>query len=432
MNEKVRHQLAARATGHKLSTPGAAQVGRSATPSGEVGRCLRWGLPVYLLTSTVVVLGVMLGHAFFRPGDHRGFVPGDLLASFAAWDGGWYSKITAEGYAYDPRRQSRVAFFPVYPYLGGLLTRWTGWPPVVSLLLISHLCLAGSFVLLAAYTRRRFPGATERLVLTTLYAFGLWPATLFLRMAHTEAIFLLLTLLTLYGMERQWPAALLAGIVGLLTGVRPVGVALIPSLVLYSRHRSDGPARWVGGLVWLVPLASWGLVSYILFLSWQFEAPWAFVQTQTHWGLRGAVPFAEKLEALLSFEPIWSVFDPQSPAYWRHRDSGSYLLFSYAAANPVLFSITGGLILAGWSAGWVSHYEGLAALFLLLIPYASRSYEMCMAGGGRFAAVAVPLYPVLGQVLIRVPPVFRTGLFALSAWWLGIFSAMFACWYWVF
>jgi hypothetical protein len=270
------------------------------------------------------------------------------------------------------------------------------------------------------------------LVLTTLYAFGLWPATLFMRMAHTESLFLLLTLLTLYGMERQWPAALLAGIVGLLSGVRPVGVALIPPLLLYSWHRSQRPARWVGGLLWLVPLASWGLLSYILFLSWRFEAPWAFVQTQAHWGLRAAVPVTEKLEALLSFEPIWSVFDPMSPAYWRHRNSGAYLLFSYAAADPVLFSLTAGAILAGWSAGWVSPYEGLAALFLLLIPYYSRSYEMCMASGGRFAAVAVPLYPVLGQVLVRIPAVVRTGLFALSAMWLVVFSAMFACWYWVF
>ena len=52
-------------------------------------------------------------------------------------------------------------------------------------------------------------------------------------MAYTEALFLFLTILCLYGMERRWPLVVIALLIGLTTAARLVGVALIPPFILH-------------------------------------------------------------------------------------------------------------------------------------------------------------------------------------------------------
>jgi len=45
-------------------------------------------------------------------------------------------------------------------------------------------------------------------------ALGLFPTTFFFRAAYSEALFLLLIVLVLYGLERAWPYLLIALIIG--------------------------------------------------------------------------------------------------------------------------------------------------------------------------------------------------------------------------
>jgi len=54
---------------------------------------------------------------------------------------------------------------------------------------------------------------------------------------------------------------------------------------------------------------------------------------------------------------------------------------------------------------------------------------MCLAGMGRFAAVVVPVYLVLGQLLARLPPAGAALAAGLSGFLLGAYSALFAAWY---
>ena len=69
---------------------------------------------------------------------------------------------------------------------------------------------------------------------------------------------------------------------------------------------------------------------------------------------------------------------------------------------------------------------------LLLIPYLTRAYEMNMASSARFAAVVFPVYVVIGEGLARLPPIVSTALLAISAFFLGAFSALFAGGYLIF
>ncbi|MBI1902784.1 MAG: hypothetical protein HYS13_16930 [Planctomycetia bacterium] len=66
---------------------------------------------------------------------------------------------------------------------------------------------------------------------------------------------------------------------------------------------------------------------------------------------------------------------------------------------------------------------------MLLIPYLTKSYDNAMAGFGRFAAVVVPVYPVMGWLLMRMPAALRCGLLAISGFLLGAYSALFAAGY---
>jgi hypothetical protein len=151
-------------------------------PDGPVGI----GLIAYVATSAVVVLGVSLGQTLLKPGRFQHMARGHAGAmAFACWDGHWYARIATEGYFYQPVGESAVAFFPLYPLCAATLHRLTGLDIWLSLLIVAHLCLAATFVLAGAYVRLRYPDAPPALADFVLLALGLFPPTLFFRMAYS-------------------------------------------------------------------------------------------------------------------------------------------------------------------------------------------------------------------------------------------------------
>ena len=390
---------------------------------------VRVGSFFYLFTSLVAVLGVFAGHEFVRLSNHPLAKRGDVISAFAAWDGEWYVRIVSEGYSYHPNRASSVAFFPAYPGLGWLVGRLTGLPPDRALLIVSHVCLAGAFVLTAAYVRRRFRHAPQQLTAYVLLATGFFPTTFFFRMAYSESLFLLVAVLALYGMEQKWPLLVIALVVGLATAARPVGLGLVAPLVSYLWHRSASLKGFVGRVALLIPLACWGIAAYALYQFLAFGEPLAFAHSQMQWRLRHPVPLDDKVFALETLEPVRSVFDPSSPGYWARHAPQDNPWLNLQLANPVFFLLTVTLIAAGAYRRWLSSYELAFASCTLFIPYVTRGYEMCMASTGRFAAVVFPVYLVLGHLLLRMPAPLAAALLAGSGLMLGAYAAMFASWH---
>jgi hypothetical protein len=391
------------------------------------------GLSCYALTSTVVVLGVVFGHRFVDVHvDAHVSRSGSLVNAFANQDGGWYKQIVTNGYFYNPEKESTVAFFPLYPLLAASLIRITGLGPEAALLVVAHACLAAAFVLMAVYVRHRFPTSPPAVGDYVLLSLGLMPATLFFRMAYSESLFVLLSILALLAMARRWPLLVVAAIVGLTTAARPVGVALLAPFLLHCWHRSSTRREFVIKTALLFPVACWGIAGYALYQAVRFGAPLAFVQTQSNWG-RSADSLSEKLLSLLSYEPIWQVYDRVSPFYWGAQEPyPPNPFFCWSAVNPLYFVVTLILILFGACKRWLSSYETLLALALLLIPYFTRAYEMAMASQARFAAAVFPVYLVLGNILARLPGPLPGGILGMSAFYLGVFSALFATWHLVF
>src|SRR5437867_6654566 len=115
-------------------------------------RYLATALAAYLSTLIIVVSGVLIGNRHMSlSGD--AVARRDLIHAFANWDGRWYCRILENGYVYDPRKPSSVAFFPGYPLLGRVVSDVSASDSQTALLVISHLCLLGAFLTFAAYLR---------------------------------------------------------------------------------------------------------------------------------------------------------------------------------------------------------------------------------------------------------------------------------------
>jgi len=425
---------------------------RAASTRTLVVKTIHWfaiGFPFYYFTSLIVVVAVVFALEFVpicteHPGARTRV---DVPSGFAAWDGEWYVRIASAGYSYDPERMSSVAFFPLYPWLAGAIVHTTGMRPEWALLLVSHGALVATFVLLAGYVQQRFPAAEPELALWTLLALGLFPTTFYFRMTYTESIFVLVTLLALYGMERGWRPLSIAAVIGLATAARTVGVALVPVFALYlwqrlkagdslrelnSAHRVSGLLfSWALRTAAWLPVCCWGLLGYMAFQWIAFGEPLAFVKTQVHWTAR-PVDFADRVIGAFTLEPFRAVYDPSSSCYWGRVPPRDNLLFNLKAANSVYFLAAVALVGVGAWKRWLNGRELLLSAGLLLIPYFLQGVRTGMSSQARYAAVVFPMYLVLGHLLHRAPPPLAAALLALSGLFLGIYSAMFVSWYWYY
>jgi hypothetical protein len=413
---------------------GAAPIKCEPSASGRAGRSVLWiigtGVGCYVLTSAVVIVGACAGRTLLKPGGPpRWEERNDPLTWFASWDGVWYCRIAEGGYVYQPGRPSRVAFFPLYPFLASGLARFAGMDYLLALLVVSHVSLATAFAVGWAYSRRRLATGPPTASGFALLSAGLLPATLFFRMAYTESLFLLLVVVTLHGMERRWPLAAVAAVIGVATAVRPTGVGLLLPLIWYVWQRPESGARRVAHLAALLPLGIGGMVAYATYLWIAFGDPLAFAHAQSNWRIREPVPIAQKVECLITLEPVRSVFDPASPCYWARRDGAAPAPFNYNLVNPIYFLGTAGVILLGAAKRWLLPQETLLGVGLLLAAYYGRGYEMGMVGAARFASVVFPAYLVVGQLLARLPLPLAGGILACAAGGLFVYSAMFAAWY---
>jgi hypothetical protein len=355
----------------------------------------------------------------------------DVLTACSRFDGMHYLEITESGYSYDSMQRSSVAFFPAYPLIGRLLARLAGWDTRLALLVVSNLFLLTAFFALSAYTGSTVACESRRYWLLVLAVFGLSPAGLFFRMTYSESTFLLFTLLLLWGLRRRWRLAVLAILSGLVTGVRPVGLAATAAVswhILADPQRGPITRRLLLAVV-CVPVASWGLLAYMAYQNHHFGTLFAFAQTEQHWNFAGSYSVGEKFDSLLAGEPIWAVYTPDPVRNWRRIDGDVYFLFSMFFWNPILFGATLALVLFGAAKSWLSGPEVILGLGLLAIPYVTRAYEMLMASHARFAAVVVPAYLVLGRILQPAPEWVQWSVLMLLAMMLMAWSALFAAGY---
>ena len=388
-------------------------------------------LVVYLVTTAIVFAGLHFGARLLKPCTHGAHIFDPEAGAYANWDGQWYSEIASRGYSNEVGNTTSVAFFPGYPLAGRLVKRVTGLPIDLALILVSNGFFLGSLWLMTRYIRMRVPGheldaRTEGYTLLTL---AVIPSSFFFRVAYSESMFLFITILTLTAMERRWPLVAIAALIGLATAIRPVGIALIPALLLHAWSISDTTRRKAINIAISAPIAIWGLELYSVYLYYEFGDPLAFSNAQVAWNRHGLVSPINKVLDLFALEPILSIFNPSSVAYWYHHDPHHSLLFSLRLYDAGFFLLAFGLTALGAIRGWLSVREILTSVCLLLVPYCTNGYSTYMNSMGRYSTVAVPIYLVLARGLRSLPEAWASAMVGVSGFFLGAYAALFAAWY---
>lgn len=394
----------------------------------------------WYLSGLLVVVAFLFGFSLVRPVPIGQPARRDALDAVNSMDGRWYKQIATEGYRFDPAARSNVAFFPVFPLLARCATAVTGVRPEVGLLIASNVSFLAALGLLGAYARARFGDARGYVPDYAMLATALFPTACFFRLAYSEATCLLLLVAASYAMLRRWPLWSIVLVSGLATAARPVGVAVLAPLAIHIYRRADAaesPGRRkhfirFGKIALYLPLACWGLVAFLAYQYFALGELFATFRAPNFWRIRPAVPWTEKLAALATLEPLRSVYDDTSPAFWAARDSHDLPWCSMQFANPLFFIAAVVLVAIGAWRRWLSLEEGSLVTLLILIPYVTRSYEMGMASMGRFVTVAFPLYLVLAQILVRLPGPLRAVVLSFSSCMLATYSAMYGAGYPIF
>lgn len=339
-----------------------------------------------------------------------------------------YKMIVDQGYSYSDTKRSLVAFFPLFPLLCSIVRYITGFSSEISLIVVANLFYVLSLMVLVA--RDSKIANNWHLVLLCIF-----PSCFYFRFGYAESTLLFFLSIFLTGISRNWSIWVLSIIAGAASATRPVGIA--PAIVVlwiakraFSRDMQViryGKSIYLLKIILILILSCWGLIGYMLYLWYAFDNPFAYITTQVHWKYLAPenYTFLEKALSLLTLEPIWNVYNPNSARYWINGDTHDSLLFSCSFWNPILYMFSWVLIGIGVFNKWLKDYEILLSVLLLLIPYVTRGFEMSMASHARFAAIAVPQYYVLGRLFASIPYTIVSSICGILCLLMGFWTAMF-------
>lgn len=359
---------------------------------------------------TVVILGVRDRAAFLRDprAEDLDGLASLLLEPWAHWDGVWFIRIAADGYA---AHENSQAFFPLYPLLVRALTLATGGSYVVAGVLLSLCCYAGAMVLLYRLVKVEFG---DQAALWSVVFISVFPTALVLQAVYSESLFLLLSL-ACFSLARRgrWLAGGLAGLLATLT--RSSGLALlVPLSLMFWEQRHAVALRLPGGpptdgvrtprprgvslaALLLIPA---GLVLYAVYLWRSFGDPLLFGAAQTSWGRAMAAPWESVWDGAVEAVNgvAWLVVHSPSEVLGMRNESGGIPL--EALGNVYEFAgllAAGALLVVCWRTLPAAYtvYALAAFLFPLFYPVAGRP----LSNLPRFVLADFPLFIGLAVAL---------------------------------
>ncbi len=336
-----------------------------------------------------------------RAGTHVQESSHALLAVWGRWDAVHYLDVATQGY-----EGTDMAFFPLYPLLIRVVGSLAG-NHLVAGLLVSNASFFFGLLYLYKLLEREYDRAVAR---RAIFYVSIFPTAIFFSAVYTESLFFMLTVASFYYMRRGswWPAAVL-GFFAALTRVEGV-LLIVPFLIEWAlqerrpvRDRTPRPRDAFDlGAAALIPL---GLVVYMGYL-WVLRAdPLYFSHVQIHWNRHLAPPWVSLTNAFVKLHGATA----QSVAHQSLEISFTLLMIA--------------VLLAGWHSLRPSYIAYMA--LSILVPM-STSNLMSMP---RFALVLFPMFAILARWGER--PWVNNVILAFSLPLLGLFTVLFADWYWV-
>jgi hypothetical protein len=339
-----------------------------------------------------------------RAGQHFTASTNPLLAVWGRWDAEHYIGIATSGYS-----GTEPAFFPLYPLLIASLGVLTN-NHLVAGLIISN--VASLFALLYLYklVEHEF---NRHVAHRAIFYVSIFPTAVFFSAVYTESLFLFLSVASFYYVrERRWVLAGIFGAFASLTRVEGVLLAVpffIEWMVALSESRGDW-FKWpldtiVRPLLGIctIPL---GLAAYMSYLWVLNGDPMRFSHVQAHWGRYLAPPWVSFVHAV---HIITGPYAPQTIANQLLEVTFTLLMI--------------GVLVIGFRRLRVSY---IAYMFVSILVPMSTSSLMSMP---RFALVLFPMFALFG--LWGAKPNVNNAIVAFSMPLLGLFTVLFADWYWV-
>ena len=363
----------------------------------------------YLVTRFAIIViaelaAVIIGQ---RPGEHYQESRNLLLAVWGRWDAVHYLDIATVGY-----HGTDMAFFPLYPLLIAGLGSLIG-NHLVAGLIIANTALFFALLYLYKLVEHEFDRGVAR---RAIFYISIFPTAVFFSAVYTESLFLMLTVASFYYMrERRW---WLAGIIGLFAAMTRVeGVLLtVPFAIEWASanwstlraggaERAHALPRMLRDLlpVLLIPV---GLGLYMGYLWVLNGDPLYFSHVQIHWNRHFAAPWTSVMN---SWKEIVQAKNGQTVANQSIELGFTALMI--------------GVLLGGWRKLKPSYVAYMA--LSILIPMSTSSL-MSMQ---RFALVLFPMFPILA--LWGKRPSVNNAIVAFFLPLLGLFTVLFADWYWV-
>ena len=339
-----------------------------------------------------------------RPGEHVAESANPLLAVWGRWDAVHYLDIARRGYA-----GTDMAFFPLYPALVHIVGAFVG-NDLVAGLIISNVALFFGLLFFYKLVEHQYTRAVAH---RAIFYISIFPTAIFFSAVYTESLFFALTVASFYYIrEHRWIAAGIFGALAALTRSEGVILAVPFAMEVVSAARVGSlraflatPQRLVRIAIGaaLIPL---GLATYMAWLWVLNGDPLYFSHVQTHWNRH--------------FAPPWVAFNH---AFAVMSASKSPLTIANTSIEIGFTLLMIGVFFASVTRMRPS-YSAYMALSIL-IPMSTASL-MSMP---RFALVLFPMFAVLavwgGRSWVN------NAIVAFSLPLLGLFTVLFADWYWV-
>ncbi len=306
------------------------------------------------------------------------------------------STIATQGYA-----GTDMAFFPLFPLLIRILGSLVG-NHLVAGLLISNASFFFGLLYLYKLLEHEYDRSVAR---RAIFYVSIFPSAFFFSAVYTESLFFMLTVASFYYMRmHHWWFAGAIGFLAALTRVEGV-LLVVPFLIEWYSQYKPNLKQHLSNLLpgGLIPL---GLFTYMAFLWVLVGDPLYFSHVQIHWNRHFALPWVSVVNSL---HQIATATQGQTIANQLMELSFTFLMI--------------GVLIVGWKQLRPSYIAYMA--LSILIPMSTSSL-MSMP---RFALVLFPMFAILGRDGER--PWVNNLILAFSLPLLGLFTVLFADWYWV-
>ena len=303
-----------------------------------------------------------------------------LFTSWAQWDGGHYLTIASSGY----KSLEDYAFFPLFPLLIKLIGTLFLGNLILSGLFISHI----SFIFFLYFFYRLISlRYSKSIAFSTLVTFLVFPSSFFNVALYSESLFLLLSILCLYFLQKkQYFTASIFAVLASLT--RFVGIVLAVSIFYSYLASHNFKLKKLNRGFAKILIAPLGFLTYTVYLLITTGDPFRYLTAQVFWKRQLSNPLST------IYKYVWELAT-LSPRPWFH-----YLDF----ATTIIFLLILILGIRKIPSSW-----WIFSIMVILLP-ASTSSLVSMS---RFVLSSFGAFVILGKFLEEKPR-FKIPLWGLS------------------